>query len=588
MNPAFSVSTTETSDSDSELKPGRVLPPKWDVSKSVSPSGTGGLGVPTMAGSSLGVPTPGGLFPLGNSQQVVSGSATGNPRNKVALKPGFSLMDWIRLTKSGRDLTGTGGKILKVTKTELAKHNKRKDAWMAINGVVYNVTAYMDYHPGGWDELVRGAGIDATNLFNEVHRWVNYESMLAACVVGKLVDADEVAFKLPPKSKGPSSFSSLSTNSSLSAKPVIPPIKSKPQLPSIDTHQTDLTFVISVFTRVPNQLQRENIIIEILEKVHCYLSIRIPNQESEDQPFRFLSEYTLHDKARLGKVTVVTSTGKVEIVLKKESKSHWPNLGQIVEGFPKLSKAANLETRYRDWALIDRKTVTHDVDHLILEPLPNLDLHFFVPVGHHIHTKCLVEGMEIVRSYTPILANLDPFLIDDGKLHFLIKTYSHGALTPMLKALEKGQTIPISDHTGSFDIHTAFQDVRQLILVAAGTGFTPMAKLLQQFLVKKHETKSVCQLLFFNKTEQDIMCREQLKGLEIQYPIFKVHHILSQDEKWTGLKGRISREILDKVLPENPKRRLVTICGPGPFAVEAKKLFQDMDAPEGSIFHFQG
>ena len=50
----------------------------------------------------------------------------------------------------------------------------------------------MEYHPGGWDELVRGAGIDATDLFNEVHRWVNYESMLAACVVGKLVDESEV------------------------------------------------------------------------------------------------------------------------------------------------------------------------------------------------------------------------------------------------------------------------------------------------------------------------------------------------------------------------------------------------------------
>ena len=48
----------------------------------------------------------------------------------------------------------------------------------------------MDYHPGGWDELLKGAGGDATHLFNEVHRWVNYESMMAACLVGKLVDGD--------------------------------------------------------------------------------------------------------------------------------------------------------------------------------------------------------------------------------------------------------------------------------------------------------------------------------------------------------------------------------------------------------------
>lgn len=57
-----------------------------------------------------------------------------------------------------------------------------------ITGRVYNVTPYMDFHPGGWDELIKGAGRDATDMFNDVHSWVNYESMLAACLVGKLVD----------------------------------------------------------------------------------------------------------------------------------------------------------------------------------------------------------------------------------------------------------------------------------------------------------------------------------------------------------------------------------------------------------------
>ena len=78
---------------------------------------------------------------------------TGNPRNKTALKPGFSLMDWIRLTKSGKDLAGTGGRMLQVTSKELAKHNLRNDCWMALNGIVYNVTAYMDFHPGNYESF---------------------------------------------------------------------------------------------------------------------------------------------------------------------------------------------------------------------------------------------------------------------------------------------------------------------------------------------------------------------------------------------------------------------------------------------------
>jgi len=92
----------------------------------------------------------------------------GTTRNKVSLAPGHSLMDWIRLGNSESDLTGVGGKLLSVSKSELAKHNKRTDAWLAIRGTVYNVTRYMDFHPGGVDELVRGIGTDATKLFSEV------------------------------------------------------------------------------------------------------------------------------------------------------------------------------------------------------------------------------------------------------------------------------------------------------------------------------------------------------------------------------------------------------------------------------------
>ena len=63
-----------------------------------------------------------------------SGSATGNPRNKVALQPGRSLMDWIRLGKSGVDLTGVGGRVTEVTAEELAKHCSVDDAWKALKG----------------------------------------------------------------------------------------------------------------------------------------------------------------------------------------------------------------------------------------------------------------------------------------------------------------------------------------------------------------------------------------------------------------------------------------------------------------------
>ena len=35
-------------------------------------------------------------------------------------------------------------------------------------GMVYNVTPYMDYHPGGEEELMKAAGKDGTELFDQV------------------------------------------------------------------------------------------------------------------------------------------------------------------------------------------------------------------------------------------------------------------------------------------------------------------------------------------------------------------------------------------------------------------------------------
>lgn len=113
-----------------------------------------------------------------------SGNATGSLRNKAALKPGHSLMGWIKFTSTAKDLSGTNGKQIEVTQEELSKHNKEEDCWIALKDKVYNITTYLQYHPGGIDEIMKGAGRDATEIFNEVHIWVNYESILAKCLVG--------------------------------------------------------------------------------------------------------------------------------------------------------------------------------------------------------------------------------------------------------------------------------------------------------------------------------------------------------------------------------------------------------------------
>ncbi|TQS37608.1 hypothetical protein Golomagni_01912 [Golovinomyces magnicellulatus] len=112
----------------------------------------------------------------------------------VILKPGHSPLDWARLANSNADLSGlAGASYIKVPPSLLRKQTGRKgkDAWTVLGGKVYNITPYLPFHPGGEAELLRSAGRDGTKLFTEVHPWVNWEGMLASCLVGIAVEENE-------------------------------------------------------------------------------------------------------------------------------------------------------------------------------------------------------------------------------------------------------------------------------------------------------------------------------------------------------------------------------------------------------------
>ena len=85
----------------------------------------------------------------------------------------------MKLIRDNKDPLGVKLKGLQeISATELAKHNKPNDLWMAIQGKVFDLTMYLDYHPGGEKMLMKGAGKDATDLFNQHHPWVNFMNLV--------------------------------------------------------------------------------------------------------------------------------------------------------------------------------------------------------------------------------------------------------------------------------------------------------------------------------------------------------------------------------------------------------------------------
>lgn len=73
----------------------------------------------------------------------------------------------------------------KISWGELQKHNVESDCWLAVRGKVYNVTKWVQHHPGGVDTIVLNGGRDATQLFEAYHPTKVY-AMLNPYYVGEI------------------------------------------------------------------------------------------------------------------------------------------------------------------------------------------------------------------------------------------------------------------------------------------------------------------------------------------------------------------------------------------------------------------
>lgn len=52
---------------------------------------------------------------------------------------------------------------------EVMRHNTLEDCWIAIEGQVYDVSEFLQKHPGGAAKILRYAGSDATSAFRQIH-----------------------------------------------------------------------------------------------------------------------------------------------------------------------------------------------------------------------------------------------------------------------------------------------------------------------------------------------------------------------------------------------------------------------------------
>lgn len=264
--------------------------------------------------------------------------------------------------------------------------------------------------------------------------------------------------------------------------------------------------------------------------------------------------------------------------------------------------------QWRPAVLTEKAVVSPDTT-IFTFSLDHEDQLFGLPIGQHVLARISRPSTDpsrresIIRAYTPISE-----ASDRGKLRMLVKIYRDhegsrgGSMTKALDLLPVGETIDLKGPVGRFEVlgngvcSVAGRErkVSNFYMVCAGSGITPMYRVLRAVLRDREVTSASAKftLLYGNRTENDILCHDELEQLAKDFPdqCFLLHALTRPSESWKGQRGRINASIIEREVKapgaDEEGKSMVLICGPPEMEVDVGKILQGMGWKDDDVFVF--
>lgn len=93
----------------------------------------------------------------------------------------------------------SGGVLKTFSLAEVAEHKVPNSYWIIIHGKVYDVTSFLDVHPGGRGILTKYSGGDASKVFDDVNHSGVAKAQMEKFLVGEISAADSESLAVAAK-----------------------------------------------------------------------------------------------------------------------------------------------------------------------------------------------------------------------------------------------------------------------------------------------------------------------------------------------------------------------------------------------------
>ncbi len=189
----------------------------------------------------------------------------------------------------------------------------------------------------------------------------------------------------------------------------------------------------------------------------------------------------------------------------------------------------------------DIRPETDDSVSITLEVPEDLADRFVHLPGQHLVVRRDLDGEDVRRSYSICSAPGEDLRI--GIKRIPDGVFSGWATTE----LAVGDVLEVMAPIGEFAVECRPDAARNVVLVAAGSGITPILAMATTIL--RDEPNSRVTLLYGNRTTRSIMFHEELEGLKNRHPErFRMIHVLSREPHEIPLfEGRIDGEKLRRL-----------------------------------------